>query len=265
MYMDYKSKKIIVFDVDQTICESKSNIDKEMSELLCDLLKIKQVAILSGGSCDLLENIVFKQMSCRDLFHNGYIFGQVGTYLKMYKNNNWECIYALTFPVNDIDIIIKNMQELVNQEKEKFTNKLQGRIIENRETSITITLAGQDSPYEFKKDWNRINNEERKKFFLLVKDYLYKTFGENVYTASLGGTSSIDITQYGKDKAYAINYMVDNFDITLKEILFLGDALYEGGNDYIVRSTGIEVIQVKDIQETKKYIRSIIKLCEKVN
>jgi phosphomannomutase len=43
-------KKLIVFDLDGTIAESKSSLDDEMSALLRDLLSIIKVAVISGGN-----------------------------------------------------------------------------------------------------------------------------------------------------------------------------------------------------------------------
>ena len=42
-------KKLIVFDLDGTLAESKSPIDADMSRLLHDLLSIVKVAVISGG------------------------------------------------------------------------------------------------------------------------------------------------------------------------------------------------------------------------
>lgn len=48
-------KKLIVFDLDGTLAESKSPIDTEMSGLLHDLLAIVKVAVISGGDWPQFE------------------------------------------------------------------------------------------------------------------------------------------------------------------------------------------------------------------
>jgi hypothetical protein len=48
-------KKLIVFDLDGTLGESKSSVDSEMSELLHDLLAIVKVAVISGGDWPQFE------------------------------------------------------------------------------------------------------------------------------------------------------------------------------------------------------------------
>ena len=42
-------KRLIVFDLDGTLAESKSSLDSEMTELLHKLLDIVKVAVISGG------------------------------------------------------------------------------------------------------------------------------------------------------------------------------------------------------------------------
>ena len=43
-------KKLIVFDLDGTLAESKSSLDVEMASLLTALLGVVKVAVISGGN-----------------------------------------------------------------------------------------------------------------------------------------------------------------------------------------------------------------------
>ena len=43
------TKKVIVLDLDGTLTESKSNLDKEMASLLCALLEKRKIAVMGGG------------------------------------------------------------------------------------------------------------------------------------------------------------------------------------------------------------------------
>ena len=74
----------------------------------------------------------------------------------------------------------------------------------------------------------------------------------------MGGTTSIDITKTGIDKAYGINKLKEILNINISEMLFIGDALFEGGNDFPARKTGIDCIQVRDPEETKRIIETVI-------
>jgi hypothetical protein len=41
-------------------------------------------------------------------------------------------------------------------------------------------------------------------------------------------------------------------------MIYIGDALFAGGNDYPARKTGVVCIQVRDPDETKRVIEAII-------
>ncbi|HEY0308076.1 MAG TPA: hypothetical protein VGB94_07945 [Acidobacteriaceae bacterium] len=56
-------KKLIVFDLDGTLAESKSPLDAEMSALLDDLLGIVKVAVISGGDWPQFEKQVLSKLA----------------------------------------------------------------------------------------------------------------------------------------------------------------------------------------------------------
>jgi phosphomannomutase len=74
----------------------------------------------------------------------------------------------------------------------------------------------------------------------------------------LGGTTSIDVTKPGIDKGYGIQKLRDTLGIAVAEMLFIGDALFPGGNDYPAKKAGAESIQVRDPEESKQVIEAIV-------
>jgi hydroxymethylpyrimidine pyrophosphatase-like HAD family hydrolase len=74
----------------------------------------------------------------------------------------------------------------------------------------------------------------------------------------LGGTTSIDITKPGIDKAYGIGKLRDTLGIAINEMIFIGDAIFPGGNDYPAKEAGVVSIRVKDPEESKRVIETII-------
>jgi hydroxymethylpyrimidine pyrophosphatase-like HAD family hydrolase len=74
----------------------------------------------------------------------------------------------------------------------------------------------------------------------------------------LGGTTSVDVTKPGIDKAYGIGKLRDTLGITIQEMIFIGDALFPGGNDYPAKEAGVVSIQVRDPNESKRVIEAII-------
>jgi hydroxymethylpyrimidine pyrophosphatase-like HAD family hydrolase len=74
----------------------------------------------------------------------------------------------------------------------------------------------------------------------------------------MGGTTSIDVTKPGIDKAYGIGKLRDHLDISIKDMLFAGDAIFPGGNDYPAQEAGVDSILVRDINETARVIQTVI-------
>ncbi len=72
----------------------------------------------------------------------------------------------------------------------------------------------------------------------------------------MGGSTSIDVTLPGIDKAYGIRKLRDILGIAIDEMIYVGDALFPGGNDYPARETGALCIQVLNPHETKRVIET---------
>jgi hypothetical protein len=130
-------------------------------------------------------------------------------------------------------------------------HKTWGDQIDDRDSQITFSALGQHAPLKPKKSWDP-KLKKRQKMQKLIK----KTIPE--FAVNIGGSTSIDITREGIDKAYGIRKLRDRLKISVSDMLFIGDALFEGGNDYPARASGAKCIQVRDPEETKKIIATII-------
>jgi hydroxymethylpyrimidine pyrophosphatase-like HAD family hydrolase len=78
------------------------------------------------------------------------------------------------------------------------------------------------------------------------------------FSVKSGGMTTIDITHAGIDKAHGVHKAMELFNLELSDITFVGDALYEGGNDAPAKATGVDTVEVKSLDDTKAFIRSII-------
>ena len=104
---------------------------------------------------------------------------------------------------------------------------------------------------EEKNEWDP-DYAKRKKIKAILDTYIPE------FSVRLGGSTSIDITKPGIDKAYGIGKLRDLLHISLKEMIYVGDALFPGGNDYPAEEAGVDSIQVKGPEETKRVIETII-------
>ena len=77
-------KKLIVFDLDGTLAESKSSLDAEMSRLLHDLLGIVKVAVISGGDWPQFEKQVLSHLPHDERLANLSLLPTCGTKFYQY-------------------------------------------------------------------------------------------------------------------------------------------------------------------------------------
>lgn len=256
-----KNKTIIVFDLDGTLTESKANLDETMSDLLCQLLNFKKIAIIGGGSFNQFKKQLLNNLKCSNLkLKNLFLFPTNSTSFYKFKKNKWILIYKLILKRSETKKIFKAF----NKTFEKFNyypSKTYGPIIENRGSQITFSALGQniiemmaDKGLNLKKEWHKKNNKLRIK----MANFLQKLLPE--FEVRIGGLTSIDVTYKNIDKAYGINQISKHLKIPIHKMVFIGDALFYKGNDYSVKKTGISTIQVKNPDETKKLISELIKL-----
>lgn len=242
-------KKLIVFDLDGTLAESKAAVDAEMAGILNNLLGVAHVAIISGGDWPQFEKQVLSHLPDKKRFKKLSILPTCGTKYYQYKKG-WKELYAENFTDDQKHQIIENLNEAVAESGFK-ADKTWGEQIEDRGSQITFSALGQKAPLLQKKKWDPKFTKRKK-----IKLKLDKILSE--FSVHLGGATSIDITRHGIDKAYGIRKLKKVLDIKIAEMIFIGDALFAGGNDYPARKTGVDCLQVKDPEETKRVIEGII-------
>lgn len=246
-------KKLIVFDLDGTLAPSKSTISEEISTLLRALLSVSKVAVISGGDWPQFEKQLLSKLPQDKHLNNLSLLPTSGTKYYQFKQG-WEKRYSEDFTEVEKQKIINSLKRAVD--KSGFQAKeLWGEPIEDRGSQITFSALGQEAPLEEKKKWDP-DFKKRKK----IKEIIDLSIPE--YSVRLGGTTSIDITKPGIDKAYAIRKLRDILSIKIKEMIFIGDALFDNGNDFPVKETGVSTIQVKGPDETKHIIEAIIACLE---
>jgi phosphomannomutase len=242
-------KKLIVFDLDGTLAKSKAPLDDEMAALLARLLAVIKVSIISGGDFPQFQEQVLGRLPSDANFTNLSILPTSGTKFYIYEGQ-WRKLYS---------------EDLSDDQKKKIEDALEkavaqtgfqpqetwGERIEDRGTQITYSALGQQAPLDAKSTWDP-DFAKRK----AIKAILDTTLPE--FSVRLGGATSIDVTLPGIDKAYGIRKLRDVLKIPIEQMLFIGDALFPGGNDYPAFQAGAESIAVRDPEDTKRVILAII-------
>ncbi len=242
-------KKLIVFDLDGTLAESKSPLDTEMSKLLQKLLGIVKVAVISGGDWPQFEKQLLANLPHDKCLENLSLLPTCGTKFYQYKKD-WVKLYSEDFTAKEKEKIIGSLKKAIDKAGFKV-EKVWGETIEDRGSQITYSALGQQAPIEEKKKWDP-DFAKRKK----IKAILDKSIPE--FSVRLGGTTSVDVTKPGIDKAYGIGKLRDTLGISIQEMIFIGDAIFPGGNDYPAKEAGVVSIRVKNPNESKRVIETII-------
>ncbi len=242
-------KELIVFDLDGTLAPSKSPIDAEMATLVNRLLGIIKVAIISGGKWEQFQEQVLSRLADDQRLRNLSLLPTCGTQFYRYEHG-WERLYAEDFTAEQKEKIISSLKKAIDQSSLKAP-KVWGEVIEDRGSQITFSELGQEAPLKEKVKWDP-DFTKRKKMKAIL-DTLIPEF-----SVRLGGSTSIDVTKPGIDKAYGIRKLRDMLGITIVEMIFIGDALFPGGNDYPAEQAGVVSIRVRDPEETKRVIETIV-------
>ncbi len=246
-------KKLIVFDLDGTLAESKSALDAEMAALLAGLLEVAKVAVISGGDWPQFDKQLVSNLPKGQRMENLLLLPTCGTKFFQF-DGAWKKLYSEDFTADEKAKIIASMNRALEMAGFK-PEKTWGEIVEDRGSQITFSALGQQAPLAEKEKWDP-DFAKRKKIAAIL-DTLIPEF-----SVRMGGTTSIDITKPGIDKAYGIGKLRDVLGISIGEMIFIGDAIFPGGNDYPPKEMGVDSICVRDVHECKGVIEAII-LCLK--
>ncbi len=255
-------KKLIAFDLDGTIAPSKSLASDRIALDLYKLLERFEVCIISGGKFEQFKTQLLTNSALdHALLQKLHIMPTCGTSYYRYdlKSKEWNIIYSEEIDPKDrkriSNALIKSLDHFGYKEKIIY-----GEMVEDRKTQITLSVLGQDivsalgdEGVKLKEAWDPDNSKKQK-----MRDYASKLVPE--YEFRVGGLTSIDVTKPGIDKAYGMQKLIETLNLQKKDILFMGDRLQEGGNDYPVKAYGIDCIEVSDWKETALCIEAILQI-----
>jgi HAD superfamily hydrolase (TIGR01484 family) len=220
-----------------------------MAKLLDKLLGTVKIAVISGGDWSQFQKQVLSHLETVDGLKNLSLLPTCGT--KFYKyDESWEKLYSEDFTEEQKTKILDSLKKMIEQSGEKPA-KVWGDVIQDRGSQITFSALGQQAPLNEKVKWDPDFAKRNK-----MKAFLDTLIPE--FSVRLGGSTSIDVTKPGIDKAYGIKKLREILGISIDEMIFAGDALFPGGNDYPAEQAGVDSIRVRDPHETKRVIEAII-------
>lgn len=278
--------QLFVFDLDNTLCESKQPIPTRMAKLLLNLLAYKPVAVISGGAFkqfqvqilqplekNLLSKInkdepnseleVFGQQLA-GIWNNLHLLPACGTSYWRWKINtgleigqkigSWKEIYHREFDQSSKEKIRIAVKEVTQDlAKEIQIDQIWGVQLEDRGQQFTWSALGQLAPLEKKMNWDPEGRKRR-----AVQVAIAKRLGSE-FSVQVGGSTSVDIMAAGIDKGFALQAIMANLPkVDVKQVIFWGDQLAPGGNDYPVALLGFPCVKVSSWQDCANQLEILL-------
>lgn len=244
--------RLVAFDLDDTLAPSKSAIDPRIGDLLLALAERVEVAIISGGQLAQFTAQVVDRLpdASPDTLARIHLLPTCGTQYYRLRDGAIDTVYAHRLTDDE------KARALAAVESEArrlglWAAEPWGEILEDRGSQITFSALGQQAPLEAKIAWDPTGEKKntlRSAVAAVVPDLEVRS----------GGSTSVDITHRGIDKAYGMRQLADATGIALDDMLFVGDRLDPDGNDYPVLAMGVACHAVEGWQDTAEYLDALL-------
>ena len=250
-------KKVLAFDIDQTLNVAKTPITSEVAELLLECLNYFEICPISGQKFDQFLIQIVDQLpdpTPEQLSHLHLFVAQGTQYYRFdVEKNEWRQVY--NYPLTDEQVakisetIEKAARELGYWEEDKLAPG--DEIIENRLSQVTFSALGQKAGTEEKYAWDP-DCKKREKIVARCKELAPE------FEYEIGGTTSINAITPGMNKEFGMTHLLEELGVEKSDILYFGDMTQPGGNDYPVVQMGIDTITVRNHEDTSFALRGIL-------
>lgn len=245
--------KAIVFDLDGTLAESKQRMEADMGVLLGQLLGHLPVAIMSGAGFPQFERQFFPALPIDAPLQQLFIFPDNAAQCFVHRNGAWHAQYDNAFTAQERAHILQALNESLKETGlYEVPVRVWGERVEDRGAEIAFSPLGQEAPLPEKQLWHEAHDDLRVRLHTLLEQKLPE------FANAMGGLTTIDITRKGITKAYGVKRLSELTHISLPEMLYVGDALEEGGNDAVVLDTGIRAHAVFGPKESAALIEDLV-------
>jgi HAD superfamily hydrolase (TIGR01484 family) len=239
--------KAVVFDLDDTLAASKSAMDPTMTSALVALLGHVDVCIISGGRFEQFESQALKHLTApSEVLSRLHLMPTCGTRSYDWHGDHWQLLYAEDLSADQRTRAMTVLEEGAKQ-LGLWRTDTWGDILEDRGSQITFSALGQAAPVAEKMAWDPDGSKKR-----ALQEYAASRLPD--LEVRSGGSTSIDITRQGIDKAYGIRKLLAELSLDKSDLLFIGDRLDPSGNDYPVKAMGVTCLPVKDWHETLELV-----------
>lgn len=239
--MDISNKKIIGFDLDGTLTQHKTLLDENNRNLLTLLAQKYHLIMFGAGSCER----IYKQMGNFPI----EIIGQYGMQHSIIKDGKFKLIEDIT-----VECDKEKVAHIIESLRQRFNLPcIYGESVEFHSSgAVTFPILGTTAPGDEKVAYD----PDRKKRRAIYKEVCQAFEGYNVF---IGGSSSFDITSGPYNKFHAIKRYCQEHNLTIDNVIYVGDDFGEGGNDSPVINGGVDCVEVTDYRKLNEFLAFLLK------
>ena len=247
--------RLVAFDLDDTLAPSKSPVPERMLDVFSRLLGRTSVAVISGGNFEQFDAQLVSRLDAagsvpEEALERLHLLPTCGTRYERREGGAWRTVYREQLSESERDGALTALRE----EAERlglWESETWGEILEDRGSQVTFSALGQRAPVDAKQAWDPDGSR---------KNALRAAVAERLPELEVrsGGSTSVDITRRGIDKAYGMRKLEEQTGIPLSEMLFVGDRLDPDGNDYPVKAIGVECHAVTGWEDTADFLERLL-------
>ncbi len=223
--------KRFFFDLDNTLTPSKAHLLPQHAPIFGQLCDAADVIVVSGHGENDIRNHLGHEFDGR--YH---VLGQNGNRA---VTKSGDLLWNRSLSQSQKDATLAFIDKL--RQHLHYEVRDENDLIDDRDSQIAYSLIGHHEAPEKKNAFDP-KHEIRLGLLKEFSEDVEKLKHANVEVRS-GGTTVLDFFEYGKNKGYNVAAFIDALQWKKDECLYLGDALFPGGND----ETVIGIIETKAV------------------
>lgn len=234
-------KKLICFDLDGTLSQHRTPIDKENRDFLDSLTAKYKLLMVGAGNAPR----IYEQMGKYPI----EILGNYGMQQGDARDGELKIVREdKTYP--DREYFISKIEYL--REKYGYT-EYKGESVEFHPSGmVTFPLLGTKADISDKLTFDPTREKRRKMYGEILEIF-------SDYSVYIGGTSSFDFSAKKYNKYDSIMRYAKENGYEKDEILFVGDDFGDGGGDSHVRIFGLDYVEIKDYKTLPEMLDFLLK------
>ena len=239
--------KHFFFDLDNTLTRSRNHIDPSHAIILNKLADVADVIVATGGQ----QSQIMKQLD-PEVAGRYYILAQNGNHAVTPSGTT---LWQRTLSPDQKQAVIALFEKMKAHLAISVSDP--SDLIEDRGSSICYSIIGHHEQIEKKEAFDP-DHKIRTQLLELFKsdvDTLRTTYSVEIRS---GGTTTLDCFEAGKNKGFNVRELNATLGWKPEECLYVGDALFPGGNDETVIGI-IPTKAVANFHETYEYLSEVLR------